>query len=114
MRHVKAAFSLAAKLAPCVLFVDEVRLQEAILPTARCTPQQAWIALSTGVLLRSSRSGPVWQPLQVMPTQELADLRFQLQAARGAPAEAGAEAVAVWHFQPLPDLGCACLGACPG
>ena len=25
VRYVKAAFSLAAKLAPCVLFVDEVR-----------------------------------------------------------------------------------------
>ena len=27
VRYVKAAFSLAAKLPPCVLFVDEVRLQ---------------------------------------------------------------------------------------
>ena len=26
VRYVKAAFSLAAKLAPCVLFVDEARL----------------------------------------------------------------------------------------
>ena len=38
VRSVRAAFSLAAKLAPCVLFVDEVRAAPAVLVQALSLP----------------------------------------------------------------------------
>ena len=52
MRHVKAAFSLAAKLAPCVLFVDEARRLDArgrIMPCWKLHPLTCrFLAVSLG------------------------------------------------------------------
>lgn len=71
VRYVKAAFSLAAKLAPCVVFVDEVRQTafycsfELVLATLRAHSCQHSVSWDSCQVSRMAHAGTIHHCLQL-------------------------------------------------